>query len=109
MEIDQREAGDASVVELSGDVDMHSSPEARQVFLSLIQAKASKIVVDLSQVTYIDSSGLATLVECVQGLNRYDGSLRLAGVNEKIRDVFLLARLDRVFDIHDDVDAAIEA
>lgn len=109
MEISQREVGEATVVELSGDVDMHSSPEARRAFLALIDAKTPKIVVDLSNVTYIDSSGLATLVECVQGLSKYDGALRLVGVNEKIRDVFLLARLDKVFDIRDDLDAAVQS
>lgn len=99
MEIKQRTTKDAVIVGLSGEVDMSTSPAARRVFLDLVEKKPNKIVVDLSQVTYIDSSGLATLVECFQNTRKYGGKLRLFGLNDNIKDVFSLARLDTIFDI----------
>ena len=99
MEIKQRTSNDAVIVGLSGEVDMSTSPEVRRAFLDLVEKKAPKILVDLSSVSYIDSSGLATLVECFQNTRKYGGKLRLFGLNENIKDVFTLARLDTIFDI----------
>jgi anti-sigma B factor antagonist len=98
MEIKQRTANDAVIVGFTGEVDMSSSPDARRAFLQLIEKKTKKIVADLSLVTYIDSSGLATLVECLQNMRKYGGQLRLL-INDNIKDVFSLARLDTIFDI----------
>ncbi len=100
MEIKQRAATDAIIVGLSGEVDMSTSPDARKAFLDLtVEKKTRRIIVDLSQVTYIDSSGLATLIECLQKTRSYGGQLRLFGLNDNIKDVFSLARLDTIFDI----------
>ena len=99
MEIKQRTVGDAVIVAFSGDVDMATSPDARRVFLDLVAKKTPKIVVNLTSVSYIDSSGLATLVECFQNMRKFGGKLRLFGLNENIKDVFSLARLDTIFEI----------
>jgi anti-sigma B factor antagonist len=108
MEIKQRTAGDGVIVGLSGEVDMSTSPDARRAFLDLVEKKTKKILVDLSQVTYIDSSGLATLVECFQNTRRYGGQLRLFGLNDNIKDVFSLARLDTIFDIRKSEEEALQ-
>ena len=99
--VTEQQVNGAVVVSLSGEVDMHCSPEVRKHLQSLVKQKVRLIVVDLSDVSYIDSSGLATLVECLKGTKQYDGVLRLSGVNERIGDVFKLARLDRIFDIRE--------
>ena len=81
------------------DVDMTTSVELREALQKLLRRKTKKIIVSLEKVNYIDSSGLATLIECHQECNKYKGSMTLLIDNPKIMDVFKLARLDRVFDI----------
>lgn len=99
LDIKTRQAKNATVVEIEGEVDMNVSPKVRTVLVGLTDKKTAKIIVDLKGVPYIDSSGLATLVECLQGAGRYSGKLHLIGINDDIKDVFQLARLYDVFDI----------
>ena len=98
-----------SVVPLDGEIDLHVSP---RVALSLNQAinnKPSKLVVDLSKVGYIDSSGLAVLIEAMQSVEEYGGIFAIAGMQETVRSIFEIARLDQVFRIFPDVDSALAA
>ncbi|MGA8259305.1 MAG: STAS domain-containing protein [Arenicellales bacterium] len=106
MEHSTERDGGATVVRLTGDVDLQHSPEARKVLLAA--AKGGRpVVVDLSGVSYIDSSGIASLVEGLQEARKSGGSLALAAVSEGAMRVLHLARLDKVFVIADDVSAAI--
>ena len=97
----------AAVIHVSGEVDMSTSPDLRKVLQTEVKAKTAKIIVDLDGVSYIDSSGLATLVECLQGVRKYNGELFLAGLKQTVKDVFEIARLDEVFELRDDIDAAL--
>jgi anti-sigma B factor antagonist len=96
-----------TLVEIEGEVDMNVSPKVRTVLIGLTDKKKSKIIVDLKEVPYIDSSGLAALVECLQGTSKYQGKLHLIGINEDIKDVFVLACLYDVFDICADEASAL--
>jgi len=97
----------AAVIHVSGEVDMSTSPDLRKVLQTEVKAKTARIIVDLDGVSYIDSSGLATLVECLQGVRKYNGELLLAGLRKTVKDVFEIARLNEVFELHDDVEAAL--
>ena len=66
------------------------------------------MIVDLKEVTYMDSSGVATLVEALQLTNKENGKLRLCNLGPAISDVFELSRLDKVFDICKDEASALE-
>lgn len=109
MQVIQRSVEDTVVVDLQGEVDMHSSPAARQVLLAVAEGNAPKVVVNLEHVSYIDSSGLATLIECVQRMKRYGGVFKLTGLNDHIKDIFRLSRLDTVFTICPSVEDAMKA
>ena len=89
------------VVALGGDVDLASSPEAREVILSSLN-KAG-VLVDLSAVEYIDSSGVASLVEGYQLAKDKGLIFGLISVSESALMVLQLARLDRVFPIYDSI------
>ena len=102
MEITREEKGGVSVVRLGGEVDMRSSPELRAVLLALAKDKAPHIAVSLEHVRYIDSSGIATLIECLKNVTRYHGAFTLIGVNDDIYPVFELAHLTEVFDLRRD-------
>ena len=95
-----------SIVVLKGDVDLESSPAAREILLKTING-ADRVLVDLSAVNYIDSSGVASLVEALQASKKDQTQFALAAVSEPTRRVLELARLDKVFTMHDTVDEAI--
>lgn len=88
------------VVRLSGEVDLHHSVELREVLGRHAEEKRPALLVDFTEVTYIDSAGLATLVEYVQRTIGHGGRVALGGVNERLRTIFDIARLDQVFAIH---------
>ena len=98
----------ASIVVLKGDVDLESSPAAREVLLKSVEG-AGKVLVDLSSVTYIDSSGVASLVEALQAAKRNGGRFALVAASDPTRRVLELARLDKVFTIYTTVDEGLKA
>jgi anti-sigma B factor antagonist len=93
------------IVMLDGDVDLNRAPEIRRLLLDCV-ARGQDVLVDLSGVTYIDSSGIASLVEALQTAGKNNIGLGLVSVSHDARKVFELARLDKVFTIHRDLDAA---
>jgi anti-sigma B factor antagonist len=76
---------------------------------AMIDTKPQRLVVDLAKVTYIDSSGLAVLIEGMQNVEAYGGKFILAGIQENVKPIFEIARLDQVFIIFPHVDAALAA
>ena len=98
----------ATVVIFKGEIDLESSPAARETLLKCF-GNTSNVIVDLSDVTYIDSSGVASLVEALQASKKNGSGFSLAAVSEPTRRVLELARLDKVFTLHDSVDDAIQA
>ncbi len=63
----------------------------------MIAKRPKHVVVDLSGVTFIDSSGLAVLIKAMQDVKEYGGKFALAGINNNVRSIFEMARLDQVF------------
>lgn len=99
---------DPSVVRLDGSVDLEHAPEVRKRLLDAV-ALGRNVLVDLSAATYIDSSGIACLVEALQKARSKGHDLGLVAVSLQARRVLELARLDMVFAIHDDLAAAAAA
>ena len=75
----------------------------------MIKKKPERIVIDLSRSTYIDSSGMAALILGLQEVEAYGGQFVLSGLQETIRSIFETSRLDGIFRIFPDVDAALAA
>jgi len=92
-----------SVVMLDGEVDLNKSPDARKVILTCLK-KMKHVMVDLSAVEYIDSSGVASLVEGFQYARSNNLEFGLIGVSESAMSVLRLARLDQVFRIYASLD-----
>jgi len=95
-----------AVVSLRGEVDLEHSPAAREVLLSCVRSGRS-LIVDLSGVEYIDSSGIASLVEAFQESRKRGSRFSLAAVSPSALRVFELARLDRVFTLHPSLEEAL--
>ncbi len=101
-----REEGGFAIVELAGEVDLSCSPDARKQILECLAN--NDLLVDLSQVTYIDSSGVASLVEGYQTAKKKSRKFGLIGVSDAAMNVLQLARLDKVFPIHANLEARLE-
>ena len=99
----------ANVLPLEGDIDLHVSPVVTEALNAMIKKKPERIVIDLSRVTYIDSSGVAALILAMQEVEAYGGKFFLSGLQETLRLIFETSRLERVFRIFPDVDAALAA
>ena len=97
--------GQATIISFEGDVDLDNSRETRDVLLGCIDL-GKPVLVDLSGVSYIDSSGIASLVETLQTAKKKDCALVLVCVSEACLRVLKLARLDKVFSIASSLDEA---
>ncbi len=100
MEHTVREEKGNLIVAFEGDVDLEHSPKAREVLLGCV-ARGQDVFVDLSAVSYIDSSGVASLVEAFQASKQKGAQFALVAVNAAALRVLELARLDKVFTIHE--------
>jgi len=106
MQIDIEQSGTGVVLTPVGEIDLSSSPELRESLLSALRDKPARLIVNLDKTPYMDSSGVATLVEAMQKAMRSQTKLVLCGMEEKVRSIFEIARLDAVFTIVDDTHAA---
>src|SRR5216117_3014613 len=99
----------ANVLAIEGDIDLHISPAVTEALNAMIKKKPERIVIDLSRATYIDSAGVAALILAMQEVDAYGGKFFLSGLQETLRSIFETSRLDRIFRIFPDVDAALAA
>jgi anti-sigma B factor antagonist len=92
--------GGAVVLELGGEIDMKCSAKVKKKFQELYRDKPPVLVVDMTQVQFMDSSGLATLVGVLKWCRLNDCELRLAGLSRGVRNIFEISRLESIFQIY---------
>jgi anti-sigma B factor antagonist len=102
MQINSEEKNGIHVFRMTGDIDINTSPEVKKSFDRVIADKKDKIIINLKDVSYVDSSGLATLVEILKNLRTYGGKLKLTNLSAKVRGLFEITRLDKLFDISEE-------
>ena len=107
MSIRMKTRGDITICAIEGEVDINSSPEIRKSFDKILSKEMPKIVINLVGVTYVDSSGLATLVEILKRMKSYGGKMKLTNVSPKIKSLFEITKLDKLFEIMPDEESAI--
>jgi len=91
----------SAVVQVVGEIDLNCSLAFQQDLLAVLEKRPRRIVVDLSGVSYMDSSGVASLVKLLSRVRKCGASLYLVGLTDRVRSVFEITRLDTVFDIRD--------
>lgn len=102
MNISIRQFVNAAVVDVDGDITLHNSPEVRKALLDLIkQQRLPRVVVNLEKSKYIDSAGVASLVEALKASREMKSGFALYGLSRTAREVLELTRLVKVFEIYD--------
>ena len=96
----------AEVVPLEGEIDLHESPQVMDRLNPLIARKSPCVHLDLSKVSYIDSSGLAVFIDAMQRIQSYGGEFALVAMRDSVRKILEIARLDQIFKIYPGRDAA---
>lgn len=97
-----------TIISLTGEIDLQTSPEAREQLLELLKDRRH-VLVDMSAVEYIDSSGIASLVEALQYAKSNGLSFGLVEISQATQQVIRLARLDKVFSLYDTVEDGLAA
>src|SRR5690349_18649513 len=101
MRISTRESGEARIVEVEGDVDLGTSPELRRTLFSALR-DVRKLALNLAGIRYIDSSGIATLIEVLKDSQRLNKEFVLFGLSPKVEQVFRLTHVIRIFRVFAD-------
>jgi anti-sigma B factor antagonist len=95
-----RQEGSALIVAVRGELDLHNSPELRTELLDLLtRTKVTRLVLNLTQVPYMDSSALAVLVEALKKMMKTSGRVALFGLQPRVKGLIEIARLATVFQI----------
>ena len=100
QQIDIEPVGSTTVVSPLGDIDMSNSMQLRSTLHKVFEDDPTKVVLDLQRVSYMDSSGLGTLIEAVQLTNQSAVSFILCGINDTVQSIITLSKLDQIFKIH---------
>jgi anti-sigma B factor antagonist len=110
VQISARRHDKSTILDVSGDIDFANSVEVRESLLREIRGiRASRVVVNLSQVRYMDSSGVASLVEGLKASRDLGSRFILFGLSPSVREVLQLSRLIKVFEVYDNEEQALAA
>ena len=105
--IDEKEG--VSICKIDGEIDINTAPQLKKAFDRLLKEKKEKILLNMEKVNYIDSSGLATLVELLKNFRKYGARLKLVGLSAKVKSLFEITKLEKLFDISEKEEEAIKA
>jgi len=109
MDISTRQLGTATIVDVIGDITLYNSPQVRKVIIELLKEKHSpRVVINLQRVNYIDSAGVASLVEGLKISRDLKSSFALFGLSRTAREVLELTRLIKVFEVYGTEDEAMQ-
>ena len=109
LDVRREREPDVTIVHLAGEIDLRTSPQLRGEFLELLDEKPARIILDLTGVSYVDSSGVGTIVELKRRAMRNKNTVVLVGLQPRVRSLFEITKLDKFFTITDSIDEARQA
>jgi anti-sigma B factor antagonist len=108
LQIAARHLDKITIFDISGDIDLATSPQLRKAVLrELKELRIPRVVLNLKKVRYIDSSGVASLVEGLKASRDVGSRFVLFGLNTTVREVLQLSKLVKIFEIYEDEDQAL--
>jgi len=108
VKIKEEKDNNTLICDIEGDIDINTSVQLRKVFDGFIKNNEKKVLVEFSSVNYVDSSGLATLIEMFQRMKKIGGQLRFSGMSQKVRNAFEITKLHKLFDIFENRETALK-
>jgi len=109
MEISEERFGGVTVLKLSGRLDSVSAPELKERVKACARNGQLRLVIDMNDIDFVDSSGLGSLVVCLRSLKKVAGDMRIAALQDRVRAVFELIRLHHIFEIFDSAGTAVNS
>jgi anti-sigma B factor antagonist len=97
---------DCRILKITGEVNLRTSPDLHARMLAEVQPRPKRLIIDLADVPYMDSSGVGTLVDVKRRVDRYEGHLILAGLQKRVLGVFEITQLHQFFRIATNLDEA---
>jgi anti-sigma B factor antagonist len=107
MTVTERQAGSTTVLALSGKFVLDNAGQLKEQVTSLLGRGVRQIVLDLANITFIDSSGLGEMVSCHATATRARGAIKLANLGKRTQDLLVITKLNMVFDVHPSVEEAV--
>lgn len=108
MRIKEKIVEDVAVLTFSGDlIGEPETTKIREKVYSLIEEDINKVIIDLGDVAYVNSAGLGCLISVLTSLRNAKGDLKLARIGKKVKSIFVITQLVKVFDTHETVDSAL--
>jgi anti-sigma B factor antagonist len=107
LDLSAREEAGVSILAVAGEVDIYTAPSLDERLSALIAEGSYRIVVDMTGVDFLDSTGLGVMVKALKRVREHDGSLDVVVSSDRIHKVFRITGLDRVITLHDTLPAAL--
>ena len=106
LKFESQESDGKNIVRISGDIDAYHSPKLKEKMEELIKSDSKILILEFSEVPYIDSAGLGTLVSVLRETRNYQKELKIVGLRKNIKRIFEMTRLDNIFEIYDTIEEA---
>ena len=107
MEMSQQNFQLSGIINLQGSVDADSAPQLKERLETMLQNREKWLLLDMSKISFMDSSGLGALVACAKKFDASGGELALVGLNQNMRKLLQITRTDRVLRVHESIEAAL--
>jgi anti-sigma B factor antagonist len=109
MEIKERDESGMVILDIIGEIDLYNAPDIKSFILKKIENQKYNIIINLQEVSYIDSSGIGALISSLSNLKKYQGFLKITNIHDSVKKVFELTKLTSFFEIFPDVATAIKS
>jgi len=109
LSVTSHDRGDLTIVVVEGEVDVYTASVLREKLVDVIDADHADVIVDLTGVGFLDSTGLGVLVGALKKIRGFGGRLQLVIDQEKVMKVFRITALTQVFTIHESLEDALDS
>jgi len=109
MDIREREENGIVILDIVGEIDLYNAPNIKSFIAKKIEQQKYSILINMEEVSYIDSSGIGALISSLSSLKKYQGSLKISNIHASVKKVFELTKLTSFFEIYPDVKTALAA
>ncbi|MDD4908305.1 MAG: STAS domain-containing protein [Candidatus Omnitrophica bacterium] len=108
MQVKQSERDGVVILLIEGEVNIDTVADLKEMFKELVRANHRKVLLDFGALEYIDSAGLASLIDLAKGLKTIQGNVFLANLSPKVRSLFGITKLEKMFKIYDTQEQAMQ-